>query len=417
MNDFFSDDFSNNYVSLSDRVSTVLPKHVDIDAIIEAFDASFEQEISDIIDLRDTGQAVIPETSLAQLRQRGFSQAEEKLIRQRGCVIVRGTVSGSQAEQWNQSLEEYLRVNRYYEELNEAIEQGSPRAKHPNMLDIYWSRTQLEIRQSPDLLEAIQHLNTLWTIADEGTGSFNPQQTYSYADRVRIRQPGDEVHGLSPHVDSCSLEAWFNSQTIWATYQTLLNGDWSGFNPFDAVNRVQTERKPYKESCGMFRTYQGWMALTPQGTDCGTLQLVPSSRCVAWMFFNMLQSSRRNEEQVSPIPSEAYILHQEKHAKLIKGLCSLPDMLPGDTVWWHPDVVHAVEHTNRSDIPSTVAYIGAAPDCQRNRDYASEQFARFKNGLSPPDFPATHIETDYLDRGTQEHLSELGAQQMGVLKN
>jgi len=209
------------------------------------------------------------------------------------------------------------------------------------------------------------------------------------------------------------MESWFSSEHIARMYAPLLNGNWQDFDAFNAVGRVCTDQKPHQDSCGVFRTYQGWIALTAQGSGCGTLQLVPSSRCVAWMFLNMLQSSLNNDDQVYPLPIEAYILHKQKHALLIEGVCSLPHLHAGDTVWWHPDAVHGVEKSNYSTTPSSVAYLGIAPDCERNRRYLRSQLASFNEGHSPPDFAAAHIEKHYQNRATVTHLSELGLQQMG----
>ena len=43
----------------------------------------------------------------------------------------------------------------------------------------------------------------------------------------------------------------------------------------------------------------------------------------------------------------------------------IPKVQPGDTVWWHPDVIHAVEDHHQGSDYSNVMYIGAAPDCEK----------------------------------------------------
>jgi len=400
--------------SLSTLVRGLVPEHVDIHTVFKDFNASVSKEIAEIAALRDAGQSVIPEVMFSQLCSRGFTSDQAELIRRRGCVIVRGTFAESETNRWNQELNDYLSINNYYADLQKAIQAGdTDRAQNPNMLDIYWSKSQMEIRQSSRLHVLQQRLNGLWKTTDTGIGAFNPDLSLSYADRVRIREPADSVSGLAPHVDNCSMEAWFSSETIRRMYNTLLNGQWQDFDAFNAIDRICTDKKPHPDSCGVFRSYQGWVALTPQGANCGTVQLVPSSRCVAWLFLNMLQSSLNNDDQVAPLPIEAYMLNPEKHALLIRGLCSLPQLNAGDTVWWHPDAVHAVEHNNNASIPSSVAYLGIAPDCERNRRYMRTQFASFKQGLSPPDFPACDIEKHYQNRATEAHLSVIGAQQMG----
>jgi len=400
--------------SLPALVGGLVPENVDIDVVYSEFNASVEQEIDALAEMRNAGESVIPEVMFSQLCSRGFTAEQAELIRRRGCVVVRGTFAESDANRWNQSLNDYLSENDYFADLHKAIQAGDEkRAHNPHMLDIYWSKSQLEIRQSSRLRELQKRLNGLWRATDTGYGAFNPDVSYTYADRIRSRQPTDQIHGLSPHVDNCSMESWFSTETIARTYGSLLNGEWQSFDAFNAANRACTDRKPHPDSCSVFRSYQGWVALTPQGSECGSLQLVPSSRCVAWLFLNLLQSSLHDDHQVYPLPFEAYMLHAERHAMLIKGLCSLPQLNAGDTVWWHPDAVHAVEHLNKSKIPSTVAYLGIAPDCARNRQYMRSQLASFKQGLSPPDFPQCDIEKNYRDRATEAQLSAHGKRQMG----
>lgn len=392
-----------------------LVQRCDIDALFEQFSASMSSEIDEIVALRDAGQSTIPEISFEQLSKTGFTSAQAALVRKRGCVVIRNTFSQSQTEQWNQDLHGYLGgVNQYHQQLQKDIESGDlERAKQPYILDIYWSQTQLEVRQSKRLHQLQRHMNGLWKVADTGIGAFDPNRSCTYADRVRIRQPCDVMNGIQPHVDSCSIESWISTQAIERAYATLLDGNWQAFDAFDAIGRVNTQDKPHKDACSMFRTYQGWMALTPQGRDSGTLQLVPSSRCVAWMFLKKVSDWYHNNEPTFPQPDHSLNLDTQKHALLIEGLCSLPELQAGDTVWWHPDVVHAVEPTNQSNHNSSVIYLGIAPDCKRNRTYLQSQMTSFVDGLSPPDFPAIHAEKTFVHRATPEKLSELGAQQMG----
>ena len=50
----------------------------------------------------------------------------------------------------------------------------------------------------------------------------------------------------------------------------------------------------------------------------------------------------------------------EWHSLLLRGLVSIPRVEPGDTVWWHSDVVHGVEDIHQGNQMSSVIYIGAA---------------------------------------------------------
>ena len=72
----------------------------------------------------------------------------------------------------------------------------------------------------------------------------------------------------------------------------------------------------------------------------------------------------------------------EWHGDLVAGLISIPEVMPGDTVFWHTDICHAVgdEHAGREY--ASVIYIGSAPDCAKNRAYLPEtKRKRFSKGV------------------------------------
>ncbi len=93
---------------------------------------------------------------------------------------------------------------------------------------------------------------------------------------------------------------------------------------------------------------------------------------------------------------------------------SIPRVEPGDTVWWHPDVIHAVEDEHRGRDYSNVIYIGAAPWCEKNARFLPRQAERFLHGRSSPDFAAEDYEVDFTGRARMEDLSTMGQQQMGL---
>ena len=82
-------------------------------------------------------------------------------------------------------------------------------------------------------------------------------------------------------------------------------------------------------------------------------------------------------------------------------------------MWWHPDVIHAVEDENRGSGYSSVIYIGAAPECSKNRDFQALQKEAFLAGKSCPDFAPEDYEVDFEGRATVADLSPLGRKQMG----
>jgi len=408
---------SENYSHLAGLTSFLESRYPAVREHFNAFAKSFDAEVSELMQLRDSGAAVIPEFSFESIAQNGFTSNDVSIIRKRGCFIVRGLYDEKQATQWNESFHDYLNSNNYFADLNRDLSQNHPlRTEHPHMLDVFWSQAQLSARQSSRLNKLQIAMNNLWSIPTQGANVFNPDKTISYGDRVRVRDAFDEKQGLAAHVDSCSLEAWFDASSIESAYAQLLDGRWQEFDAFDAQGRVFADAKPQEQACSAFRTFQGWAALTEQGQGCGTLQLIPSTRCVAWLFLHSMSRLYDGQYDPYPIPGEAFCLRDDMHGELIKGLCSLPTIKPGDSVWWHPDVMHAVEFQNNSSSQSTVMYLGSAPDCQRNRVYAKKQLIAFKKGASAPDFPDVDIETNYRGRASMSDLTELGEQIMGVPK-
>ena len=70
------------------------------------------------------------------------------------------------------------------------------------------------------------------------------------------------------------------------------------------------------------------------------------------------------------------------HEKLLQAYVPIPTVEPGDTVWWHPDVIHGVEDHNKGPGYSNVFYIGAAPDCAKNRAFLDLLRPAFEKGES-----------------------------------
>jgi len=109
--------------------------------------------------------------------------------------------------------------------------------------------------------------------------------------------------------------------------------------------------------------------------------------------------------------------HQFTNAKfygpLLEGLVSIPRVDPGDTVWWHPDIIHAVEREHNGTGNSSVFYIGAAPLCAKNASYLPKQKETFLAGEAGPDFPQEGREKNYANRAQVGDLTELGKAQLG----
>ncbi len=105
----------------------------------------------------------------------------------------------------------------------------------------------------------------------------------------------------------------------------------------------------------------------------------------------------------------------EWHALLLEALVSIPPVGPGDTVWWHSELIHGTEDRHGGTRDSNVIYIAAAPWCDKNAAFLERQAPAFLAGRSGPDFPQEDYEVDFQGRARVEDLSPLGQRQMGLL--
>ncbi len=132
------------------------------------------------------------------------------------------------------------------------------------------------------------------------------------------------------------------------------------------------------------------------------------------MLLRALQPDVMADDLCGAEPGRALGANPEHHPDLLAALVSIPMVEPGDTVWWHPDIIHAVEDEHLGTEYSNVIYIGASPKCTKNAVYIKKQAAAFLEGRSAPDFAAEDYEVDFIGRATIDDLSDLGRQQMGL---
>lgn len=358
------------------------------------------------------GRPVIPEIDYRDIRSGSVSEQARAAVRRTGCAVARGVFPASVASDWFAELGAYLQANnceqREVEKRNLDRYFSALSAGKPQIFNVYWSRPQVMARQDPKLAETRAFLDRLWTYQ----GVFDPDRQCTYADRVRRRQPGDKTLGLSPHMDHGTVERWIDPG-YQRVYESVLAGDWRRFDPFDATHRLGTREIPSPAVCSVFRTYQGWTALTRQGPRDGTLRLIPIADGISYVLLRALQEDVAEDDLCGAKPGRALGISPQWHEELIAGLISIPEVQPGDTVWWHPDVCHAVgdEHTGKEY--ASVIYIGSAPDCAKNREYLPRQKAAFLTGRSAPDFAAMDFEVDFKGRAMEKDLTELGRKQMG----
>jgi hypothetical protein len=358
------------------------------------------------------GRQVIPEVGFRDINEGRVGDEIRAGIRKAGCVVVRGVFPASVARDWFAELGEYLDTNHY--EAREAAKRSLDqyfsglKAGRPQIFNVYWSKPQVNARQDPKLAQTRAFLNRLWRF----DGVFDPDRECTYADRVRRRQPGDETLGLSPHMDAGTVERWIDPG-YQQVYRHVFAGNWRGYDPFDGTHRLDTREIPSPAVCSMFRTFQGWTALTRQGPNDGTLRLIPIAEGICYVLLRALQEDVAETDLCGAAPGRALGVSPEWHEDLVTGLVSIPEMQPGDAVFWHTDICHAVADKHSGTDYASVIYIGSAPDCAKNRAYLPKQREAFLAGRSAPDFAPMDLEVDFKGRATEADLTPLGRAQMG----
>ena len=374
-------------------------------------------EVSQIQELIKNGKPVIPEIEFKSLKDKCINPLIIQNIKKRGCVIIRNVFNKEIISHWNEDLEKYIDKNNYYEDQKEkaGIDQYFSELKSgkPQIFGLYWSKTQVNIRQSENMAITKSWLNNLWDYEFENYKVFDPSKELVYADRVRRREAGDSTLGLSPHCDAGSVERWIDS-SYQKIYKSVFDGTLDSFDPFSAKYRDQTKEIESPAVSHVFRTFQGWVALTEQGPGDGTLQLIPIAKSMAFILTRALMDDVSENDLCGSKPARALSVNSTYHALLLRGLVSIPKMNAGDTVWWHPDVVHAVEDHHTGKGYSNVVYVGSTPYCEKNLSYAKKQSVKFLEGKSPPDFAEEDYEVRYKNRAKASDLTPLGKKQLAL---
>ncbi len=374
-----------------------------------------KREIVEIEILKNSSKSIIPEISFNELNLTNNKIIEN--IYKRGCLIIRDVFEDNKIENINKELEEYIDSNGYYEDQQKkaGLDKyfSDLKSGKPQIYGLYWSKAQIEIRHSEEMAKVKKWLNNLWNFRNTEYTVFDPNKELSYADRLRRREPGDDTLGLSPHCDAGSIERWTDSfyQEI---YKNIFSDNFEKYDPFDAKYRDKTKEFESPAVAHVFRTFQGWTALTEQGPNDGTLQLIPISKGIAYVLTRALQDDIPENELCGSKLGRALSVNNDYHSLLLRGLVSIPKMKPGDTVWWHPDVIHAVEDKHLGKNYSNVVYVGATPYCKKNLDYTKKQSKKFLEGKSPPDFAAEDYEINYKGRVKLEDLSSLAKKQLAL---
>ena len=94
--------------------------------------------------------------------------------------------------------------------------------------------------------------------------------------------------------------------------------------------------------CSVFRTFQGWTALSDMAHDQGVLLTVPIPEAMAYVMLRPLLSDVPDDDMCGVTVGQVFPMNEQWHPLLMRARAGIPDVRAGDTVWWHADVIHGV---------------------------------------------------------------------------
>ncbi len=387
----------------------------DVAAVFAEVEAAMRAEAEQIRAAREAGEDVIPVLAYADIAAGTVSDETRAAIRRRGCAIVRQTFPRQIAETWNTELGDYLADNHFNDNYRGPIDSffGTLSSSRPQIYPVYWSKPQIQARQHEHMANTRTYLNSLWRNESEGRTWFDPSRDTAYADRIRRREPGDSSFGLSPHIDSGSVERWL-VPAYQDVFRHVLDGDWRAYDPWDAAHRTEVEEYESTQMCSVFRTFQGWTALSEMRPNDGVLHLVPIANAAVYLLVRPLLDDVPDDELCGAEVGRALPITEQWHPRCCPHSPRSRPCMPGDTVWWHCDLIHSVGDVAGMQRWGNVMYIGSAPYCAKNAAYAARQQAAFLRGGSPPDFAPEDYESAYEGRATVADLTEIGRDQLGL---
>lgn len=305
-------------------------------------------------------------------------------LKKTGVIKIRGVLTGEHASRLNKEMEQEVRFCLGVDPSNPAsyehiYDPANPKAfTLGGVQEMYYTRAQFEARQNLNMLKVRVWLNGVWDHVDPDDNSYLylPEAELCYIDRWRHRLPGFATQtGMKEHVDNGAMSRW--ADAAWqAVYKPIMEGNLDAYDPWKVGQRVKT-----KGACTAFRSFQGWLALSSQGPGDGTLEVVPLlSEAMAHILLRPFCSDVPLHQFCGVNDTgggDTLEITSRWHSMLLRAKMPVGHVHAGDTVWWHPDIIHGVEAEHSGRHPSNVLYIPSTPMCLQNAKYVAKQREAF----------------------------------------
>ena len=134
-----------------------------------------EEEVLKIQALKKNNSNIIPEINFHDLNNQSEKIVNE--VKKRGCVVIKNVFENDQMIKMNSELESYIEDNNYYDDQRKKadIDQyfSDLKSGKPQIFGLYWSKPQVNIRQSLELNKVKTWLNHLWEHKDHNNNLFD----------------------------------------------------------------------------------------------------------------------------------------------------------------------------------------------------------------------------------------------------
>lgn len=432
-------DISDAFASLSGMTFEPLePRFADVKSSLiagheEAVQASWNRLLASLREeipiIKEQRSNVIPEIDFKDIDNAPPEFRSEH--KKRGVAVIRNVLPREEALELKEGVRNYIKANPHTKAFP---------ADRPQVYELYWSPPQIKARAHPNMIKAQKFLMEFWHSEDPNALVSSSHPTM-YADRLRMRLPGDAKFALGPHVDGGSCERWEEEgYGRGKVYDKIWKGQWEEYDPWESSTRLPVVPDLYGGvgACSMFRMFQGWLSMSETGPYEGTLLVNPLlNRATAYFllrpFFKpkqqMLDTSVEtfSEEFLDPNNWELDTSHNSwlhgatpghgqelrpflhPHLDLPNSMVHVPRVNPGDYVSWHCDTIHAVDSVHAGKSDSSVMYIPACPLTITNAEFVARQKGCFLSGQPCPDFGGGKGEADHVGRPGVDDVLKVGS--------
>jgi len=194
-------DISSVFASLSGAEPTPLPsRFADIKTSLirnhePAIQASWSRLLStlrsEVETIASTGSDIFPTIQYEDIQNHSRIQPFATALKKRGAAVIRGVVSPDEALSWKKEIQEHIRANPH----TKAFPKDNPA-----VYELYWSPGQIKARANANVVETQRFLMSFWH-SNSQNAPISTEHPVAYADRLRIRTPGDAGFALGACFD------------------------------------------------------------------------------------------------------------------------------------------------------------------------------------------------------------------------